>query len=90
MRWILSACLLGGLSTLFRHEQWPFANWLNLAGVAVLLWGFVHWVTDARGPRASGPGNRSQKMDAGADTSGMHALGGTDLTPPDGGGTGSG
>lgn len=71
MRWLLSACLLGGLSALFRRWQWPFADGLNLAGFGVLVLGFVLWVKDSRD---YWPGARSQGADAST---------GIDWTPSD-------
>ena len=71
MRWLLSACFLGGLSALFRRWQWPFADGLNVAGFGVLVLGFVLWLKDSRD---YWPGARSQGMDTAT---------GFDWTPPD-------
>jgi hypothetical protein len=44
MQWLLTGCLLGGLGALLKHGQWPFAIWVTLAGVAVLVLGFLNWL----------------------------------------------
>lgn len=61
MRWLLSACFLGGLGALFRRWHWPYADWFNLAGFGVLLLGFLWWLNDWRD---YWPGARSQGTDA--------------------------
>ena len=66
MRWFLSACLLGGLSALFRHWQWPYADWVNLAGFGVLLLGLFLWLNDTR-PYWSGGWSRASNGDAAID-----------------------
>ena len=45
MRWLLSGCLLGGLGALLKYWQWPFAMWVSLAGLAVLVLGFLNWMS---------------------------------------------
>ena len=47
MRWLLSGCFLGALGALFKHWQWPFAIWLSVAGLAVLLLGLFSWLNSS-------------------------------------------
>jgi len=82
MRWLLSACFLGGLAALFRHWQWPYADWLNLAGFGVLLLGFLLWLNDSR---AYWPSARSQGIDANAGIDWIPTDTGSDLGSCDAG-----
>jgi hypothetical protein len=45
MLWLLSGCLLGGLGALLKYWQWPFAIWVSLAGLGVLVLGFLNWLS---------------------------------------------
>ena len=47
MRWLLSGCFLGALGALFKHWQWPFAIWLSVTGLVVLLLGLFSWLNSS-------------------------------------------
>lgn len=49
MKWILSGGGLGALGALFKHLQWPYALWLDVAGIGIVAAGLFFWLNSSGG-----------------------------------------